>query len=104
MLRADPTEFYIPSMPAPQSVLKRAALRIASVVQAWVNRRRLMPLLELDDRMLQDIGVTRFDVSAALAAPAGQDPSQRLAALSNERRGARRLRHAPEGPIPARYY
>ncbi len=104
MLRADPTEFYLPSMQARPSGLKRAALRIASVWQAFVNRRRMMPLLELDDRMLSDIGVTRYDVAAALSLPAGEDPSQRLASLSRERRHAQRHRRDAEGPVPARYY
>jgi hypothetical protein len=38
--------------------------------------------------MLRDIGLTRGDVCAVMALPAGQDPSYRLSELSSERRAA----------------
>jgi uncharacterized protein YjiS (DUF1127 family) len=103
MLRADPTEFLLPASPARVPLYKRAAIGLAAVWKAWVNRRRLMPLLELDDHMLRDIGVTRHDVAAALSLPAAEDPSPRLVALSRERQAARRAR-AAERLVGGRYY
>ncbi len=40
--------------------------------------------------MLSDIGLTRSDVAGALALPADEDPSLRLARVARERRDARR--------------
>jgi uncharacterized protein YjiS (DUF1127 family) len=54
------------------------------------NRRSVARLLEWDERMLRDIGLTRGDVCAVMALPAGQDPSWRLRDLSSERRAAMR--------------
>lgn len=64
--------------------------RIAAAYRAWRNRRAVIGLLDLDDRMLRDIGLTRGDVTAALSGPRLQDPSTRLRALSAERRDGRR--------------
>jgi len=66
---------------------------LAGAVQAWQamrNRRAVAGLLEWDDRMLRDIGLTRGDVRAAMAGPVHEDPSSRLADTCAERRAARR--------------
>lgn len=65
-----------------------AFARIAGVVRAARNRRSVSKLLEWDERMLRDIGLTPGDVQAALSLKASQDPSQKLDALSAERRAA----------------
>ena len=43
------------------------------LAQAWFkelrNRRQLQSLLQKDDRILRDVGLTRHDVEAALAKP-----------------------------------
>jgi uncharacterized protein YjiS (DUF1127 family) len=54
------------------------------------NRRSVAKLLEWDERMLRDIGLTRGDVCSVMALPSGQDPSYRLSELSGERRAALR--------------
>lgn len=69
-----------------RSLIVRMAKNVAAYWQSRRNRRSVAVLLEFDDRMLKDIGVTRYDVTSALASPARQDPSQRLASLSEERR------------------
>jgi uncharacterized protein YjiS (DUF1127 family) len=76
-------------------------------VSAWrmaQNRRSVAKLLEWDERMLRDIGLTRGDVCSVMALPSGQDPSYRLTELSNERRAALRAdareRAALTGPRP----
>jgi uncharacterized protein YjiS (DUF1127 family) len=69
---------------------------VAITVSAWVadvwrmarNRRSVAKLLEWDERMLRDIGLTRGDVCAVMALPSGQDASYRLSELSGERRAA----------------
>lgn len=53
--------------------------------QALVNRRQVVSLLEADDRMLKDIGLTRQDVAGALSAPIDHDPSQYLLRARQER-------------------
>ena len=56
--------------------------------QAYRNRRAVAHLLAFDDHMLRDIGVTRGDVHAAMAAPISDDPSHYLAGFAHERRAA----------------
>ena len=64
------------------------AVRLAQVWQAARNRRAVAKLLQWDDRMLRDIGLTQGDVTAVMALPRGADPSRRLRYLSVERRAA----------------
>lgn len=50
------------------------------------NRKAVAGLLDLDDYMLADIGVTRSDVAASLHGSDYLDPSAQLSRLRNERR------------------
>jgi uncharacterized protein YjiS (DUF1127 family) len=50
-----------------------------------VNRRRVKALLELDDHLLADIGLTRADIDTALGSAA--DASAVLKELSHRHRG-----------------
>lgn len=43
------------------------------------RKRAIGRLNDLDDRLLDDIGLTRFDVRSAMARPIWQDPSLDLA-------------------------
>jgi uncharacterized protein YjiS (DUF1127 family) len=65
-----------------------ASVWVAGLWRSARNRRTVAKLLDWDERMLRDIGLTRGDVSAVMALPAGQDPSYRLSELSGERRAA----------------
>jgi uncharacterized protein YjiS (DUF1127 family) len=65
-----------------------ASTWVGGVWRSAQNRRSVAKLLDWDERMLRDIGLTRGDVSAVMALPAGQDPSYRLSELSGERRAA----------------
>ncbi|WP_186396989.1 DUF1127 domain-containing protein [Stappia sp. TSB10GB4] len=59
------------------------------IAAAWRrrrNRKAVSGLLDLDDYMLADIGVTRSDVAASLHGSDYLDPSAQLARLRNERR------------------
>jgi hypothetical protein len=58
------------------------------IARARRNRRSVARLLEWDEYMLRDIGLTSGDVHAAMALRASEDPSQKLDALSAERRAA----------------
>ncbi len=62
--------------------------RLVVVWRAARNRRSVARLLEWDDHMLRDVGLTAGDVRSALASPLGDDPSFRLGAISRERRAA----------------
>ena len=60
-----------------------------SLWRSWKSRRQVELLLEADDRMLRDIGLTRGDVASALAAPRDADPSHHLVRARAEKRRAR---------------
>jgi uncharacterized protein YjiS (DUF1127 family) len=64
--------------------------RMVASLRARKNRRTVADLLDLDDRMLADIGISRADLISALSLPAERDPSARLMILAVERRAARR--------------
>ncbi|SDQ77643.1 DUF1127 domain-containing protein [Pseudovibrio sp. Tun.PSC04-5.I4] len=52
------------------------------------DRRAMVELARLEDRMLDDIGVTRDDVYSALSVGDGKDPSWHLRIRASERRCA----------------
>ena len=106
---------------AGERLIELAATGSSWVVDLWrraQNRRSVAKLLEWDERMLRDIGLTRGDVCAVMALPAGQDASYRLSELSIERRAAIRaegreraalvplVRRGPRrlGPLPSKSY
>ena len=66
------------------------ANRIARLRMAIRNRRSVKLLVTWDDRMLNDIGLTRGDVVSAMSGPIGDDPGYRLSTLASERRHAER--------------
>jgi len=54
---------------------------MALVAKGWrliVNRHAITQLSELDDYLLEDVGVTRHGVRKALSVPPWQDPSHML--------------------------
>ena len=76
-------------------VLASAALAAVAVLRRLRNlavslrhRREAVRLLAVDDYMLRDIGITRFDLTSALAAPLYRDPTADLAGFAAERRAA----------------
>jgi len=66
----------------------RAMTKAERLLEAHRNRRGIARLAQCDDRMLQDIGLTRPQVMGALAAPYGEDPSDVLLRSTSPRRGA----------------
>lgn len=58
----------------------------AHMWNAHRNRRQISKLLEMDDHMLADIGVSRGDIQSALMGDVFEDPSSRLAAMRGGRR------------------
>jgi len=93
------TTDFLPLAPPSGSLVKRAAgtavAFVAAVLRARRNRKATLPLLEFDDRMLRDIGLTRGDVRSALTCRFDEDPTYRLTVFSashaaNRREFARR--------------
>jgi uncharacterized protein YjiS (DUF1127 family) len=80
----------VPAQGAPVPVTILAALRQAW--RAFVNRLALRPLLEMDERMLRDIGLARGDVHDALGSGLGSDPSSRLAGTAARHAAAEEAR------------
>lgn len=64
---------------SPSSTLSRLAFAAVRWISREIDRRRTLALLEMDDRMLTDIGVSRSDVHAALMNTEGDKPSEHLA-------------------------
>ncbi len=83
-----------------RSTLVSLLRRAAALGHAWKQRRELTRLVDLDDRMLADIGLTRHDLTQALSEPLLIDASENLAAMarrsSREARVAAEQRHARE--------
>lgn len=69
------------------SVLYR---RVLKSIEMWSNRRQILRLAGADDRLLQDIGLTRADIDWALMQPRHVDPSEALADRVKCRRAAGR--------------
>jgi uncharacterized protein YjiS (DUF1127 family) len=66
---------------------------IAGLVKALRHRREIKHLAEFDDRMLRDIGLTRSDVSSALAEPLLRNPSRVLVRSVERQSRSERVRH-----------
>lgn len=60
--------------------------KIKDLVQARQRRRRLRKMLDLDDHLLEDIGVTRAEVHMALDLPLSVNAATELYRMSLERR------------------
>ena len=58
---------------------------LSTVFRIWKNRRAFHRLGEMSDAELADIGLTRADLSVAIDAPLGADPTVRLRLLAEER-------------------
>ena len=75
------------------AIAGRAKRGLKQLVERIKNRRDAFRLVELDDRMLADIGLSRSDLRDAYAGPPWRDPSDVLAQRAAARRG-RRMRGA----------
>ncbi|WP_375458765.1 DUF1127 domain-containing protein [uncultured Enterovirga sp.] len=89
----------------PQHVLQRGVRHlvrgILAMGKAIANRRRVTEMLELDDRMLKDIGLDRCDVRGALAGPLAHDPSIVLRLRSVDHRARQRALQVAAGRVRA---
>jgi uncharacterized protein YjiS (DUF1127 family) len=87
----------IPLKPTASPLAGRARLvagrilrQAMALVTALMHRREVSLLSDLDERALKDIGLTRSDVAAALAAPYHKDPSTILLVRGVDRRARSR--------------
>jgi uncharacterized protein YjiS (DUF1127 family) len=70
---------FIASQSAPGSGALHTLYRAASeAVHAWQHRRQISTLVDFDDHMLADIGLSRQDVKEALDLPFSHDPGREL--------------------------
>lgn len=76
-------------------VVRLVIAAVAGLVRSLRHRRDVHSLLELDERALKDMGITRNDVLGALAQPVGVDPSIVLLVRSVEQRSRRRASSFP---------
>jgi uncharacterized protein YjiS (DUF1127 family) len=70
----------------PLALLVTAARAFALALR---RRREAAELASLDDRMLRDIGLTKYDVHFALEEPIWRDPTRTLADRAEARRRSR---------------
>lgn len=99
------THFAPPSVPQPTGrhssangaadILKTGFTLLKRIAETWMNRRAVVHLARHDDRMLEDIGLTRGDVDWALSHSLMDDPSLALAKRIERRRNAARWARRP---------
>lgn len=65
------------------STLEEAVRRF---VRSWSNRRKVVSLVDFDDHMLADIGISRSDVRQALSLPFSHDPAVELQRIAVKNR------------------
>ena len=71
------------------SILDRIVAYIRTKREQAQSRTAIEGLLDYDDRMLDDMGLTRQDVQDALLSTGGEQPSAYLARVKRARRLAR---------------
>lgn len=70
----------------------RTATGVKNLMRAWLHRREILQLAELDERGLKDIGLVRSDIEGALATSWLRDPSAVLQARSSQQQSAAAIR------------
>jgi uncharacterized protein YjiS (DUF1127 family) len=71
-------------------VLRRALTFLGWIYAIQKNRKALRELLQRDDRMLADIGISRSEIEAAVSTPLHWDPMDRLPPCRRHGRSSRR--------------
>ncbi|MDB5511573.1 MAG: hypothetical protein JWR08_1056 [Enterovirga sp.] len=82
--------------------LRQLVNRAKALIRATSHRRAVRQLLDLDDRALKDIGLTRDDVARALGTPIDSDPSVVLIVRAVDHRSRLRRVASPVGRVAAR--
>jgi uncharacterized protein YjiS (DUF1127 family) len=65
------------------------ATGLAAFWRAWQRRRRFRALLDHDDRMLDDMGLTRLEIERAAGLPLQVNAAVEARRLAETRRGVR---------------
>lgn len=74
-------------------LLRSALSRITAAYRLRADRRDILRLADLDDRILDDIGVTRAEVHAVCELPLGTNAALALRRMASERRARQARRH-----------
>jgi uncharacterized protein YjiS (DUF1127 family) len=82
MATTELTHFEPHSVSLVRRIAEGCGAFVHAVARSARNRRAVKRMLELDDWMLRDIGVTRHDVRNALATRFDEDPAYRLTIFS----------------------
>jgi uncharacterized protein YjiS (DUF1127 family) len=59
---------------------------LAQVFRTWRTRRKLVKMTDLDDHILDDIGVSRSDIHAVLDLPFSHNPALELQRIAQRNR------------------
>lgn len=74
------------STPSSVDALRQLVKALVAWARIWKNRRAVNRLLELDERMLSDIGLSPCDLDAVLRdGSSHEDPSMQLTLLARQR-------------------
>jgi uncharacterized protein YjiS (DUF1127 family) len=68
------------------SLLSSLAGSVARFYRTWRTRRGLVQMTDLDDHILDDIGVTRADIQAVLSRPYVDSPALELQRIAQRNR------------------
>ena len=68
------------------SLLSSLADSVSRFYRAWQARRKLVHMTDLDDHILDDIGVKRGDIRAVLDLPYSYDPGLELQRIAQRNR------------------
>ncbi len=66
------------SRSAEAGVLQTVLRKAHATIEAWKQRKQIRALVDFDDHMLADIGLSRRDVREALELPFSHDPGREL--------------------------
>ncbi|NTF17021.1 DUF1127 domain-containing protein [Agrobacterium rubi] len=76
---------------------------LRSIINRYLQRRRevraVRQLLELSDTLLNDIGLTRYDVLAAVRAPSRRSPASLISSAAAENRRLQPANDASSAPV-----
>lgn len=74
------------------ALIMRGISMVNKLARAIEHRRVVRQMLQFDDYLLRDVGLTRSDLCDAASEPIWNDPSHVLVSRAVERRAANRLK------------
>jgi uncharacterized protein YjiS (DUF1127 family) len=80
------TTFQVGHATAPAGARSTVFATLARFYRTWRTRRRLVKMTDLDDHILDDIGVSRSDIHTVLDLPFSYNPALELQQIAQRNR------------------